>query len=463
MSARKELHVIVMKFGGSSVADAERIHAVAEIVRRRMERRPLVVVSALAGVTDLLERAFDLARRDDLEGLEPTLADIERRHRWAIAGCVESAGPRHRLELEVGRGFEELRQQLRSVRVLGEGTPRVRDAVLACGERLSTEIVAAAFRQRELPARRIDAGKVMATDDRFGAAVPDAERVRAGCLAHLLPLLEAGELPVVGGFYGASPAGETTTLGRGGSDTSAAMLGLALDAEEIQIWTDVDGLMSADPRLVQQARTLETVSFTEAAELALYGARVLHPDAIAPALDRHILVRVLNSMRPEGAGTRIVADGARPEDDGPVALATKGGVGLVRISSRRLPMEPTLPRAVLACCAEAGITPELFLSSATTVTVVSSDADRLEALKALEGAAEIEITRDLAMLCVVGSAMAAAHSLREKVLSELARWQAETVAAGALRASIVGVVRQAVLGRAVESLHQRFFEREAAT
>lgn len=450
--------MIVMKFGGSSVADADRIRAVADIVRDRMDRRPVVVVSALAGVTDLLERAFAAARKDELEALEPLLAEIERRHRWALAGCVEDARRRHHLGLEIDRLFEQLRQRLRSVRILGEGTPRVRDAVLAHGESLSARIVAAAFREYDLPARRVDPEHVMATDDCFGAASPDRAGVRERCSVNLLPVLEAGELPVLGGFVGSNRAGETTTLGRGGSDTSAAALGLALEVDEIQIWTDVDGLMSADPRLVAGARTLERVSFAEAAELALYGARVLHPDSIAPAVRRRIPVRVLNSMRPECAGTLVV--GERPEEDadGAVAVASKEGMGLARVLSRRMPMDPALPAQVLSACADAGVVPELVLSSATTMTVVASRPERLEGLTAVNAGAEIEITTEAAIACVVGAGMARAPSLRERVLAELARWEPELVASGALRASVVAVVRQPVLADAVRRLHERFLE-----
>jgi aspartate kinase len=452
-----EGRVIVMKFGGSSVADADRIHAVSEIVRRRIERRPVVVVSALAGVTDLLERAFDAARAGDLEGLEPLLADVERRHRWALAGCVDVAGRRHELGLEIDRLFEQLRQRLRSVRILGEGTPRVRDAVLAYGETLSTRIVTAAFVEFGLPARRVEAEQIIATDDHFGAASPDLQRLRERCRGSLIPLLEAAELPVIGGFVGASPAGETTTLGRGGSDTSAALLGLALEAEEIQIWTDVDGLMSADPQLVPGARTLERVSFAEAAELALYGARVLHPDSIAPAVRRRIPVRVLNSIRPEGQGTLIV--GERPaDDDGPVAVASKAGIGVARVQSRCMPMNPELPGRVLSLCAAGGIAPELLLCSATTVTLVASRPEQLERLTSLETEAEVELRGDCAIVCLVGSALAGAGSLGERVVAELRKWRPELVAWGALRASVLAVVRHAVLAESVRGLHDRFFE-----
>ena len=296
----------VMKFGGTSVGDARRMAAVCEIIRSRLDKRPVVVVSALAGVTDLLVRAVAAVGVGDREALEPILSDLERRHRWALAGTVDDPRSRHDLSLDVDALFEDLKQLLRSVRVLGEGTPRSTDAILAFGETLSARILVGALRDRGVTARWLDPRDVMITDGRHGAAAPDMVAVEKRCRERIFPVLEAGEVPVIGGFVGASVDGVTTTLGRGGSDTTASVLGSAMAAREIQIWTDVDGLMSADPKLVPTARTLEQVTFAEAAELAFYGARVLHPASIAPAVERQIPVRVLNSFRPEGQGTRIL-------------------------------------------------------------------------------------------------------------------------------------------------------------
>ena len=225
--------MIVMKFGGTSVADADRIRGIAEIVRARLERQPVVVVSALGGVTDLLVRAIEAACGDDLEGLEPLLADLERRHRWALAGCVDEARGHHHLSLEVDGLFEDLRQKLRSIRILGEGTPRAGDAILAIGETLSARIVEAALRGSDVKAVAVDPREVMVTDDGFGEAEPDLERTAERATSRLAPMLDSGEVPVLGGFVGATIDGTTTTLGRGGSDTSAvavaAAIGLTLD------------------------------------------------------------------------------------------------------------------------------------------------------------------------------------------------------------------------------------------
>jgi aspartate kinase len=233
--------VIVMKFGGTSIADAERIANVAGIVQRRVTARPMVVVSALGGVTDLLERAIAHATHDELTKLDSLLAEIERRHRWALSGSALSSRVRHHLNLELDGMFEDLRLRLRAMRILGEVTPRTEDAVLACGEIFAARLVATVFAEAGLPADWVDARDVMITDDCFGQAVPLPQSIAERCDARLAPLLERGRIPVLGGYMGATLGGETTTLGRGGSDRSAAIFGLALHAEEIEIWTDVSG------------------------------------------------------------------------------------------------------------------------------------------------------------------------------------------------------------------------------
>ena len=449
-----------MKFGGTSVADAERIRAACEIVRARLARHPVVVVSALAGTTDRLEAAFGAAAQGEREGLEPHLDEIERRHRWALAGAVLDAAARHHLGVTVDRLFEELRGRLRSVRVLAEGTPRARDAVLAYGERLSARIVAGAFRAWGLPAVFVDPARVVITDDRFGHATADLAAVRERCGQELVPRLAAGELPVLGGFVGASPSGETTTLGRGGSDTTAALLGQALGAEEVQIWSDVDGLMSGDPRLVPGARTLERVAFSEAAELALYGARVLHPDSIAPAVRGNIPVRVLNSLRPEQAGSLVDGGPPAPRADGTaVAVASREPVALLRVSSHRMPMAADLPARVLASTAAAGVASDFVLSSATTLSVIAPSFAGWRPPEEIEREADLELSDDCAIVCVVGGALAREGGTKRRVLAELADWDSALVASGALRSSVVAVVRRADLGEVVRRLHASFVER----
>jgi aspartate kinase len=455
--------LIVMKFGGSSVADADRIAAAGRIVARNAERGPVVVVSALGGVTDLLEQSIDAARGGELEGLERILADLQRRHRWALSGAVEEPDRRHHLGLELDGLFEDLRQRLRSIRILGEATARASDAVLATGEDLSARLVATVLRDIDLPAQLVDPREVMLTGPNHGEAQPDAEAVRERCVERIAPLVERGEIPVLGGFIGANAAGDTTTLGRGGSDTSAALLGAALGAEEIQIWTDVDGLMSADPRLVPAARTLSHVSFAEAAELAFYGARVLHPDSIAPAVRRRIPVRVLNSLRPEAPGTVIVEKGGDVPALPLASVASRAGVSLVRVISARMRADPTFLPEVLAALHRSGLAPDLVVSTEVAVNLVlPGDVQGGAIERELPAGSRVEVEPERAIICVVGSGLARRSDFRNTVLSALAGLEPETLALGASRTSLAAVVPQARLEAAVQELHRRFFEEEGS-
>lgn len=437
--------MIVQKFGGTSVADAERILAVAGIVKASAAERPLVVVSALSGVTDLLIRAVDLAKRGDREGLDPLLGDLGRRHRWAVSGAIRDAAKRHDLSLEIDAQLEELRALLRSVRILGEGTLRSADALLAFGEILSSRIVAAALEAEGVRSRWIDAREVLATDDRHGDAEPDldltAERVRS----RLAPLLEAGEVPVVGGFVGQSPEGRTTTLGRGGSDTSAAVFGAVLDAAEVQIWTDVDGILTADPRLVPAARLRRSVSFAEAAEAAHHGAKVLHPASVAPAVGRGIPVRVRNTLRPEIAGTTVLAEaaaGAPPL----CCIASLRGLRLERARSSCMRHDPALAPDLLRRIGSVSIAGVGPLAAAAVGARGEATTE--------EGAG--------AVVCVVGDGLGRDAALRARVGASLAELAPDLLVVGASRTSATAVLPADRLAEAVRALHEKFFASEGS-
>ncbi len=450
--------MIVMKFGGTSVADAPCIRAVAEIVRGRLPRRPVVVVSALAGVTDLLARAIAAAKEGERDALEPILADLVRRHRWAVSGCVEDAGRRHDLGLEVDALFEDLRQLLRSVRILGEGTPRSSDALLAFGEILSSRIVAAAFSDRGLAARLVDAKDVMITDASFGRAEPILDEVASRGRRLIAPAVAAGEIPILGGFFGATPDGLTTTLGRGGSDTSAAVIGAVLGASEIEIWTDVDGVMTADPRRVPKATRRASVSFAEAAELAYYGAKVLHPASIAPAVKCSIPVRVLNTLRPEGEGTVILREVAA-DAAALASVASRGDVTAFRVTSRTLRVDPGFLPRVLAAVDEEALVPDLVVSSEVAMTLVLparvKDTTLVERLTAF---AEVEVREERGIVCVVGHGLAQDGGARGRVLAALSAWDPELLALGGSATSIAALVPESRLDDCVRALHREFFE-----
>ena len=449
-----------MKFGGTSVASAERIAAAAEIVRARRKERPLVVVSALAGVTDLLVAAFDAALEGDHDAVEPHVADLERRHRWALGGTIDEPERRHGLQLEVDALFEELRGRLRSIRILGEATTRARDSVLAMGETLSAKLVVAAFVERELPAEELEPREVLVTDGRHGAARPLPERVRERAAERIAPLLAEGRVPVMGGFVGATATGETTTLGRGGSDTSAAVLGAALGAAEIQIWTDVDGMMTADPRRVPGARRLEEVSFAEAAELARHGAKVLHPASIVPAVGEGIPVRVLNSLKPDGPGT-VIVDG-RDAPPGVTAIASRSEITLLRISAPGIGPGSDLLPATLAAVAAQGAAPESLQASAAAVTLtVSGPVDTQQLREALGAEVQVRQEIDRGMICIVGRGLSRSAEVRGAILRALAEAGAELATVGASETAVLAVVPGERLDAVVVDLHRRFFEEGA--
>ncbi len=449
--------MIVMKFGGTSVADAERILSVAEIIDTAVRRDPVVVVSAMGGITDLLVRAVAAASRGDRAALEPVVSEIDRRHRQVVAGAIEDSSRRHALSLEVERLLDELRHRLRSLRVLAESTPRATDAILASGESLAAAIITAALVERGVQAELIDAREVMITSARHASAEPVLEAVRVRAAERILPRVKLGRVPVLGGFIGATSAGETTTLGRGGSDTSAAVLGLALGVEEIQIWSDVDGLMTADPRLVPEARPLSHVSFAEAAELAFFGAKVLHPASIAPAVAGRIPVRVLNSLRPEASGTLVLADAAGAAR--PVSVASRDGLRLCRMrlaaGGRAIDRLP----GVLARCQAARIEPVLISAGESGLCLAVGGPDAPADLFAdLPENGDLEVLDGRALVALVGNALGESDRSRRSAIGWLADLDPDWLVAGSSRTSVTAVLVAARLGHAVRGLHRRIIE-----
>jgi aspartate kinase len=373
-----------------------------------------------------------------------------------LPALARDARSRHDLDLWLDGSFEELRTFLRSVRFLGEVTGRARDALLAFGEKWSSRLLCAALSHEGVNARVVDPTTVVATDGAHGAATVDLDRTREMCLATLREPLERGLVPVVGGFTGVSPEGRTTTLGRGGGDTSAAVLGSALDAEEIQIWTDVDGLMSADPRVVPEARPLASATFAEAAELAFYGAKVLHPASIEPAVRRRIPVRIRNAGRPERPGTTIVANGAGKSRI--ASVASRRGVRLLRVVSRTLHADPAFLAAVADGLRRWKVVPDVVVVSEIGAAVAVPDdagADRIAA--DLETLGEVETLTGRAVVCVVGAGLAVDPRLRGDAVEALSRLDADVVAVGGSGSAVTAVLPETGLGEGVRSLHRRFF------
>jgi aspartate kinase len=458
--------VVVMKFGGTSVKDAGAIRRVARLVARQRAATaasagtaagPVVVVSALAGVTDDLLEVARRAGEGDEAGARARVAALRRRHLELAEALLADVEARSALAAAIGRDLDEMDSIAHALAILGEVSPRSQDVVAATGELASSRIVAAALRDAGLPAVWVDARHVLVTSADHGAAVPIVEATRERLAARVRPLVEAGQIPVLGGYIGATREGATTTLGRGGSDYSAALVGAGLEAAEIQIWTDVDGMLTADPRLVPGGRVVPELSFDEASELAYFGAKVLHPSTILPAMQQGIPVRILNSHRPEAPGTRITA--APPARAGLAAIACKRGVTKIDVTSTRMLMAYGFLSRVFAVFERFRTPVDVVTTSEVSVSVTIDDRRRLaEIVEALSAFAQVDVEDDMAIVCAVGEALRSEAALATRVLGALEGLPLEMVSQGGSRKNITVVVPEPAAAAAMARLHARFFE-----
>jgi aspartate kinase len=453
----------VMKFGGTSVADPDAINRLIGIVRGRLQGKPaghaapVVVVSALSGVTDTLVAIARLAEDGEGARAASELQALLERH-VAVATAITSES-RARLVADVRREFEELTGLVHALAVIREVSPRSHDAVLAVGELVSSRIVAAALADHRVPSVWVDARTVLVTDAEHMGAVPDLVETGERAKEHLAPAINAGSVAVLGGFIGATGSGVTSTLGRGGSDYSAAIFGACLGVDEIQIWTDVDGMLTADPRIVPQPRVVPQLSFAEASELAYFGAKVLHPSTILPAVSRNIPVRILNARRPDNPGTLITADG-RPAEGQLTAIACKRGVTVIDITSTRMLMAHGFLRRLFEVFERFKTSVDVVTTSEVSVSVTVDDTRRLEAiLDNLRNFAEASCEREMAIICAVGENLRADPTLFGRAVTALDRVPLRLVSQAASRRNITFVLRDADVPHAMTRLHEQFFGR----
>jgi len=459
--------LLVMKFGGTSVGSAARMKAAGELTAEQARRRPtLIVVSAMAKITDLLLDAMKYAEAGNRAGLDEAVQTLRHRHLDACRDLL-AADRQEAAAAEIQELIGDFERIAGGMLMLGERPPRSVDEAVATGERLSALLVSEFLCGLGVPAAACNAWEVVVTDSVFGNATPLMEPTRERCRAVLLPLLEKGIVPVVTGFNGATADGRPTTLGRGGSDFSASVLAAALDASELWIWTDVDGIMSADPRLVPNAAVLSEVTYNEAAELAYNGAKVLHPRTLAPLASRCIPVWSKNSFAPEKPGTRIVpaisaANGAR-------AVTSTSKVALVSLEPARDTLLAThLMGRAMEALARANVEVLLLSSSSFrqsfTVLVRSEELARalesLEATLALELAhgylAPIQVDEDVGLLAIVGEGMRGSLGVAGRIFTAISKAQVNiiAIAQGSSELTIAVVVRKDGLERAVRAVHE---------
>jgi aspartate kinase len=450
--------MIVMKFGGTSLESTEALRRVGQIIAARQGEAPFVVVSAMGKTTnELLAMGADAAAGRRQAAL--SRAERLRAYHLREAGAAAGTEGRAALEQTLDQHFSELALTLDRIASGGPLSPQLSDELASLGERLSSQIMPLVLRQFAVDAAHIDARSVIVTEARHTRAVPFFEATNAR-IAQAVSRLRAGQVPVMGGFIGATEHGVTTTLGRGGSDFSAAIVGAAIGAHEIQIWTDVDGMMTCDPRLVPGALRIRTLSFSEAAELAYFGAKVLHPATLLPAMERNIPVLVLNSRRPEGAGTRIVAERV-PSTSAIKCVACKKEITVVDVRSTRMLMAHGFLQQIFEIFDRYETAVDMLATSEVSVSLTIDNAERLEEICAeLRPFAEVSSEADQAIVCVVGDNIRRTPGVAARVFSALGDVNVRMISQGASRLNLSFVVAGRDASTAVGLLHEEFF-REA--
>jgi aspartate kinase len=454
--------MLVLKFGGTSVEDARAIERVCDIVRSRaavgteQQTSVVVVVSALAGVTDQLLKTGALAESGDIATATLLYRQWAARHLRLIRALLpRKAATRAASELAVR--FHQLETVVDGVGAVRELSPRTTDRLLAFGELASSAIVTAALQSRGVNAELVDARDVIVTDRNHTRALPDFNVTDARLQARVRPLTKSGKVVVIGGFVGATPEGATTTLGRGGSDFSATVIGAALGAERIEIWTDVDGVMTADPKLCQSARTIEELTFDEAAELAHLGAKVIHPWSMMPARERGIPVWVLNSRNPKGPATVIRN---RPPDAGFKGIAVKRGVTVVEIATERKLDSGGFLKIVFDALERHGCGTDVVATTDRSVSVSTVYKNAIAGLAAeLEPLARVRHENSKAIVSLVGYNN---ERLLGHVYGALADVPVRLSAQGASRLTLSFVLDEKDVTAAVKKLHRAVFEKQDA-
>jgi aspartate kinase len=466
-SKRTSAHpeIVVMKFGGTSVEDAAAILRTAAIVEGRVAKglRPVVVVSAMAKVTDQLLAcaAAALAGRGDREAAVEIVARLRARHLQAADDLVKS-DRLDALQLDVNRAFDGLEELVRGIAVVGELTTRTSDLIVSFGERLSSVMVTAAFAERGLDSVHVDSREVILTDDHYGKAAPDESAIEHALRQNVLPLLTTGRVPVMGGFIG-SCNGITTTLGRGGSDYTAALVGGGLHAGAIEIWTDVDGIMTTDPRICPDALRVRTISFEEAAELAYFGAKVLHPATILPAVQKNIPVFVLNSRNAANEGTRITA--TPPPCASPFkSIAAKKKLTIVDIVASRMLLAHGFLKMVFDIFDKHKCAIDMVSTSEVSISITVDSREALPAIcEELGRIADVKYESDKALICLVGEDIRGQSGIAAQVFAAVSHVNIRMISQGASEINMSFMINEEDVEEAVRSLHKTFFAAPDAT
>ncbi len=451
------MSLVVMKFGGTSVEDPAAISRTASIVAGRvaMGKRPVVVVSALAKVTDQLLRAASAAAVGDRTGALALSSRLRARHRDTAVALVKDSAT---LVSLIDEKFDSLDEILRGLAAILELTPRISDLIVSYGERVSSRIVAEAFQERGIAAAHVDAREIIITDSQFQKAVPQDDLIEKRAAEKLRPLVDQGKVPVMGGFIGSNEAGLTTTLGRGGSDFTGALIGGALSAEAIEIWTDVDGIMTTDPRICPDALRVKVISFEEAAELAYFGAKVLHPATILPAVKKNIPVLVLNSRNPTNEGTRIIS--LAPHCKSPFkSIALKKKLSIIDVVASRMLMTHGYLKEIFTIFDKHKCPVDMVSTSEVSVSLTVDSNEKLPAIAAdLSQVADVKYEGKKALICLVGEDIRGQNGIAAQVFNAVRHINVRMISQGASEINMSFMIDEDDAEEAVRSLHAAFFK-----
>jgi aspartate kinase len=454
------MSLVVMKFGGTSVEDPAAIGRTAAIVAGRvsMGKQPVVVVSAMAKVTDQLISAARAASTGDRTGALAISSRLRSRHLDTACALVKDPAEAAALTRVVDEKFNALDEVLRGLAAILELTPRISDLIVSYGERISSRIVAAAFREQGINAAHVDAREIIITDSQFQKAIPQDSAIERRAHEKLLPLTAEGKVPVMGGFIASNEAGLTTTLGRGGSDFTGALVGGAVSAEAIEIWTDVDGIMTADPRICPDALRVKVISFEEAAELAYFGAKVLHPATILPAVKKNIPVLVLNSRNASCEGTRIIS--LAPHCQTPFkSISVKKKLSIIDVVASRMLMTHGYLRQIFEIFDKHQCPVDMVSTSEVSVSVTVDSNDKLPAIVSdLEKLADVKLEGKKALVCMVGEDIRGQNGIAAQVFNAVRHVNVRMISQGASEINMSFMIEEDDADEALRSLHAAFFK-----
>ena len=454
------MSLVVMKFGGTSVEDPAAINRTASIVAGRVAagKQTVVVVSAMARVTDQLLRAGTSAAAGDRTGALAISSRLRARHRDTAAALIKDPAASSATCNFIEQKFDQLDEILRGLSAILELTPRISDLVVSFGERISSRMIASAFAERGINAVHVDARDIIVTDSQFQKAAPIDALIEKRAAERLRPILNEAKVPVLGGFIASNEAGITTTLGRGGSDFTGALLGGALAADAIEIWTDVDGIMTSDPRVCPDALRVKTISFEEAAELAYFGAKVLHPATILPAVRKNIPVLVLNSKNPSNEGTRIIP--VAPHCKSPFkSIAIKKKLSIIDVVASRMLMTHGYLKAIFEIFDKHQCPVDMVSTSEVSVSLTVDSNEKLPLIAAeLSQLADVKYEGKKALICMVGEDIRGQNGIAAQVFAAIRHINVRMISQGASEINMSFMIEEDDADEAVRSLHATFFQ-----